>query len=64
VLTNTKHCFNSTWDNEWTLQSAHNTLCLVGYDIGVYIAPMPHAYTKEAIDITMKYMQVYAPCIG
>jgi len=30
-------------------KTSHNTLCLVGYDIGVYIAPMPHVYPKKLL---------------
>jgi hypothetical protein len=42
---------NSTWDNEWTFQSTHNTLCFVGYDIGAYIAPMSHTHPKKLLTL-------------
>jgi len=64
VLTNVKPCPNATWDNEWTLQFAHNTLCFVEYDTCASIAPMFHVCPRKAIDMTMKYMQIYAFCIG
>jgi hypothetical protein len=42
---------NSTWDNEWTFQSTHNTLCFAGYDIGAYIAPMSHTRPKTLLTL-------------
>jgi hypothetical protein len=40
-------CPNSTWDNEWTFQFAHITLCFVRYDTCAYIAPMAHIAQKS-----------------
>jgi hypothetical protein len=37
---------NPKWDNEWTLQFAHNIISFVGYDTCAYIVPMPYAYPK------------------
>jgi hypothetical protein len=34
------------------------------FTLHTYITPMPHAYLRKIIDMAMKYMQVYAPCIG
>jgi hypothetical protein len=42
---------NSTWDNEWTFQSTHNTLGFEGYDIGAYITPMSHARPKKLLTL-------------
>jgi hypothetical protein len=53
------------WDNEWTFLSTHNTLCFVGYDIGAYIAPMPHApWTPPPFKLIKWQQNIYKNNLG